>query len=58
MIQTDSFCRGEEEKISLTELSEKVVITMSNLHILKNGNAKAIRISSLDAICKALNCQP
>ena len=45
-------------KMSLTELSEKVGITMSNLSILKTGKAKAIRIETLDAICKALNCQP
>ncbi|TCC92515.1 helix-turn-helix transcriptional regulator [Pedobacter hiemivivus] len=45
-------------KMSLTELSEKVGITMSNLSILKTGKAKAIRVETLDAICKALNCQP
>lgn len=45
-------------KMSLTELSEKVGITMSNLSILKTGKAKAIRVDTLDAICKALNCQP
>ncbi len=45
-------------KMSLTELSEKVGITMSNLSILKTGKAKAIRIETLDAVCKALNCQP
>ena len=45
-------------KMSLTELSEKVGITMSNLSILKTGKAKAIRIETLDAICKALICQP
>jgi len=45
-------------KMSLTELTEKVGITMSNLSILKTGKAKAIRIETLDAICKALNCQP
>lgn len=45
-------------KMSLTELSEKVGITMSNLSILKTGKAKAIRIETLDAICRALNCQP
>jgi len=47
-----------KRKMSVTELSEKVGITMANLSILKNGKAKAIRISTLDAICKALNCQP
>jgi putative transcriptional regulator len=45
-------------KMSVTELSEKVGITMANLSILKNGKAKAIRFSTLEAICKALNCQP
>lgn len=45
-------------KMSLTELTEKVGITMSNLSILKTGKAKAIRIETLDAICKALDCQP
>lgn len=45
-------------KMSLTELSEKVGITMANLSILKNGKAKAIRFSTLEAICRALDCQP
>ncbi|SFA95431.1 putative transcriptional regulator [Lentibacillus halodurans] len=45
-------------KMSLTELSELVGITMANLSILKNGKAKAIRLSTLDAICEALDCQP
>ncbi len=45
-------------KMSLNELSEKVGITISNLSILKTGKAKAIRIETLEAICKALNCQP
>lgn len=45
-------------KMSLNELSEKVDITLSNLSILKTGKAKAIRFSTLEAICKALNCQP
>jgi putative transcriptional regulator len=45
-------------KMSVTELSEKVGITMANLSILKNGKAKAIRLSTLEAICKALDCQP
>ena len=43
--------------MSLNELSEKVGITLANLSILKNNKAKAIRFSTLDAICKALNCQ-
>ncbi|MGG1636723.1 transcriptional regulator [Paenibacillus sp. FSL A5-0031] len=47
-----------KRKMSVTELSEKVGITMANLSILKNGKAKAIRISTLEAICKALACQP
>jgi putative transcriptional regulator len=47
-----------ERKMSLTELSEKVGITMANLSILKNEKAKAIRFSTLEAICKALDCQP
>lgn len=45
-------------KISLNELSQKVDITLSNLSILKTGKAKAIRFSTLEAICKALDCQP
>ncbi|MES2828134.1 MAG: helix-turn-helix transcriptional regulator [Bacteroidota bacterium] len=47
-----------KRKMSLTELCEKVGITMSNLSILKTGKAKAIRIETLDSVCKALNCQP
>ena len=47
-----------KRKMSLTELSEKVGITMANLSILKSGKARAVRFSTLDAICKALNCQP
>jgi len=45
-------------KMSLNELSEKVDLTLSNLSILKTGKAKAIRFSTLEAICQALNCQP
>ncbi|MGE3273416.1 MAG: helix-turn-helix domain-containing protein [Chloroflexota bacterium] len=45
-------------KMSVTELAEKVGITMANLSILKNGKAKAIRFSTLEAICRALDCQP
>jgi len=45
-------------KMQLQELAEKVDITIPNLSILKTGKAKAIRFSTLDAICKALNCQP
>jgi len=47
-----------KRKMSLTELSEEVGITMSNLSILKTGKAKAIRFSTLEAICDALDCQP
>jgi len=46
-----------KRKMSLNELSEKVGITLANLSILKNNKAKAIRFSTLDAICKALECQ-
>lgn len=47
-----------KRKMSLNELSAKVDLTLSNLSILKTGKAKAIRFSTLDAICKALDCQP
>ena len=47
-----------KRRMSVTELSEKVGITMANISILKNAKAKAIRFSTLDAICKTLNCQP
>ena len=47
-----------KRKIGLTELSEKVGITLANLSILKNNRARAIRFSTLDAICQALDCQP
>lgn len=47
-----------KRKMSVTELTEKVGITMANLSILKNGKAKAIRFSTLEAICEALDCQP
>lgn len=47
-----------KRKMSVTELSEKVGITMSNISILKNQKAKAIRLSTLNEICKALECQP
>ena len=47
-----------KRKISLNELSEKVGITLANLSILKNNKAKALRFSTLDAICRALDCQP
>jgi len=45
-------------KMSVTELAEKVGITMANISVLKNGKAKAIRFSTLEAICEALKCQP
>jgi putative transcriptional regulator len=45
-------------KMSVTQLTDKVGITMANLSILKNGKAKAVRFSTLEAICKALDCQP
>tara|TARA_R110002049_G_scaffold171009_2_gene337599 strand:+ start:4527 stop:4736 length:210 start_codon:yes stop_codon:yes gene_type:complete len=47
-----------KRKMSLTDLSDKVGITMSNLSILKNGKAKAIRFSTLNSICEVLDCQP
>lgn len=47
-----------KRKMSLNELSEKVDITLSNLSILKTGKAKAVRFSTLESICKSLNCQP
>jgi putative transcriptional regulator len=47
-----------KRKMSLNELSEKVDITLSNLSILKTGKAKAIRFTTLEVICKVLNCQP
>lgn len=47
-----------KRKMSLNELSEKVGLTLANLSILKTGKAKAIRFSTLEAICKALDCQP
>jgi putative transcriptional regulator len=47
-----------KRKMSLNELSERVDLTLSNLSILKTGKAKAIRFSTLEAVCKALDCQP
>ena len=47
-----------KRKMSVTQLTEKVGITMANISVLKNGKAKAIRFSTLEAICKALECQP
>ena len=47
-----------KRRMSLTELSEKVGLTLANLSVLKTGKAKAVRFSTLDAICRALDCQP
>ena len=47
-----------KRKVGLTELAKDVDITLANLSILKNNKAKAVRLSTLDAICKALDCQP
>ena len=47
-----------KRKMSVTELTELVGITMANVSILKNGKARAIRFSTLEALCKALDCQP
>lgn len=47
-----------KRKMSVTELSERVGITMANISVLKNGKAKAVKISTLKSICKALDCQP
>jgi putative transcriptional regulator len=47
-----------KRKMSVTELAEKVGITIANISVLKNGKARAIRFSTLEAICKALDCQP
>lgn len=47
-----------QKNMSVTKLSEEVGITMANISILKNGKAKAVRFTTLDAICKALDCQP
>ena len=58
MIRVDLDVMMARRKMSLTELSQKVGITMANLSILKNGHAKAVRMSTLEAICKVLKCQP
>ncbi len=47
-----------KRKMSVTELSERVGITMANISILKNGKAKAVKLETLDKICRALSCQP
>ncbi|MBQ9264204.1 MAG: helix-turn-helix transcriptional regulator [Clostridia bacterium] len=58
MIRIDLDVMLAKRKMSMTELSNQVGITLANLSILKNGKAKAVRLSTLEAICKALNCQP
>ena len=47
-----------KRKMSVTELAERVGITIANISVLKNGKVKAIRLSTMDAVCKALDCQP
>ena len=58
MIRVDLDVMLARRKMSLTELSAKVNITMANLSVLKTGKARAIRFSTLDALCQALYCQP
>lgn len=58
MIRVDLDVMLARRKMSLTELSKQVGITVANLSILKTGKAKAIRMSTLDAICRVLRCQP
>ena len=58
MIRIDLDVMLARRKMSLTELSQRVGITMANLSILKNGREKAVRLETLDAICLALDCQP
>ena len=58
MIRVDLDVMLARRKMSMTELSQRVGVTMANLSILKNGKAKAVRFSTLDAICRALDCQP
>ena len=58
MIRIDLDVMLARRKMSMTGLSQRVGITIANLSILKNGKAKAIRFSTLDAICRALGCQP
>ena len=58
MIRVDLDVMLARRKMSLTELSQRVGITLANLSILKNGKAKAVRLETLDAICRALGCQP
>lgn len=58
MIRVDLDVMLARRKMTLTELSSRVGITLANLSILKNGRAKAVRFETLDAICRALDCQP
>lgn len=58
MIRVDLDMMLLKRKMSLTELSQKVGITIANLSILKNGKARAVRMSTMDAICRELQCQP
>ena len=58
MIRVDLDVMLARRKMSMTELSSRVGITMANLSILKTGKAKAVRFSTLEAICRALSCQP
>ena len=58
MIRIDLDVMLARRKMSVTELAERVGITIANISILKNGRAKAIRFETLDAICRALDCQP
>ena len=57
-IRIDLDVRLARRKMSMTELSARVGVTMANLSILKTGKAKAVRFSTLEAICRALDCQP
>ena len=58
MIQINIDVMLARRKMSVTELSERVGISLANISILKNGRAKAIRLETLNAICRALDCQP
>ena len=58
MIRSNLDVMLPKRKMSLTELAEKVGITLANLSVLKAGKAKAVRFSTLDALCRALACQP
>ena len=58
IVNLDVMMARRKRKISLGELSQRVDVTMANLSILKNNKAKAVRFSTLEAICRALDCQP